>query len=495
MDADVDSAARADPDLDSGRLAPINEDNDEELAESIERDDEPSLPDHHVQKLIWQETNRHYNLVYDFFDDETTSAQVDDEATRAQDVAQFFTNLNRKIRLANIRQGVASSSGCINAQLIIEAVRLWKLRLSKASGWRPEKLMAVFDNTYKLINAYNKKFYLPEGWNINPLALESMLSPSNMRTLFEMAASNTYKRGPPAAHHDPTEANLTEFQRLEARAQNEQRAISSGEVLYWWKKGTGYQTFVKYGDVDPVYRIRSGSYESFDRREVEQVLSSESRGTQKRTFRGTDGIKVQDWVWTRDQVADILGVGWKVPDDDDGEVDPLSLIVPEPGAVYPETRVIVLWNDEVTTLETRTFVRRISAGPNRNGDNIIYQKALEVEQTHGNNRPWLSEDESDEESDTASQASETPEDNPPERRTKQHSQPRQTRQSTPLTSRAPKYGRGHSTNMRRGESEKTPRYRQSSYQARDLRRDIEKLTRQLAQLEDGSRKPRRGTRR
>ncbi|KAJ5186465.1 hypothetical protein N7449_011229 [Penicillium cf. viridicatum] len=275
------------------------------------------------------------------------------------------------------------------------------------------------------------------------------------------------------------------FQRLEARAQNEQRAISSGEVLYWWKKGTGYQTFVKYGDMDPVYRIRAGSYESFDRSEVEQVLSSESRGTEKRLFRGTDGIRAQDWAWTRDHVLDILGVGWKVPDDDDEEVDPLSLIVPGPGVIYPQTRVIVLWNDGRTTLETRTFIRRIAGGSNRNGDNIIYQKALEVEQTNEDERSRASSE--DEGSDTTSQESEDSEDNRPKRRTKRQSQPYRNRESTPSGSRASKYKKGHTTNTNRAGSEKASQSRRSS-EKNNLRRDVERLTRRLAELENGDRR-------
>lgn len=428
--------------------------------------------------MIWAETNRHNDLVRGFFDNEETSS--------VQTVERFFTKLNEKIRTTNHRNGMPLFGGQIGYQPVIEAVNSWRKRLGKSNQTGSgSKLITDFDNTYQLINAHNEKFYLPEGWNIETNALESMLSANDMEILIERVARHTYRRAPPAARqpsivHDLTEENLTGFQRLEARAMSEQRAISSGEVLYWWKRGTGYQTFVKYGDVDPVYRIRSGSYEPFNRREVEQVLSSESRGTQKRTFRGTDGIKAQDWVWTRDQVADILAVGWKVPDDDDGDVDPLSLIVPEPGAIYPETRVIILWNDGRSTLETRTFIRRIAAGPNRNGDNILYQKALEFEQAHGDSRTFLpSEDESDEESDTTSRESEDSEGNPPGRITKRHPQPRETR--------------GHSANSKRAESE-TSRYRKSSHKTRNIRRNIEKLTRQLAQLENGSRKPRQGAR-
>ncbi|CAI7595663.1 unnamed protein product [Penicillium viridicatum] len=450
--------------------------------ETIEHDDAPPVLEYHVKKVIWEETSRYYSLVCDFFHD--------NENADVEKVKKFFIQLNRKIGAANITVGMPLSNGCVEYQTVIDHVHSWRRQFGKTHPRKAEKLLTDFENTYRLINAHNERFYLSEGWNINPNALVDSLSPSNMQILHERLSRYSYRRTPlvaqqPSNLQNPAEANLTGFQRLEARAQNEQRAISSGEVLYWWKKGTGYQTFVKYGDIDPVYRIRAGSYESFDRSEVEQVLSSESRGTEKRLFRGTDGIRAQDWAWTRDHVLDILGVGWKVPDDDDEEVDPLSLIVPGPGVIYPQTRVIVLWNDGRTTLETRTFIRRIAGGSNRNGDNIIYQKALEVEQTNEDERSRASSE--DEGSDITSQESEDSEDNRPKGRTKRQSQPYRNRESTPPGSRASKYKRGHTTNTNRAGSEKASQSRRSS-EKNNLRRDVERLTRRLAELENGDRR-------
>ncbi|KAJ5417422.1 uncharacterized protein N7487_000972 [Penicillium crustosum] len=462
---------------------------DQQLVETIEHDDGPPVLEYHVKKVIWEETNRYYNLVCEFFND--------NEDSDVREVERFFARLNKMIRAANSREGMPLSNGCVEYQTVIDEVHSWRRRFGKTRRVDAQKLLMDFENTYRMINAHNERFYLSEGWNINPNALADLLSPANLQTLHGRVSQYSYRRAPLVAQEssnsqNPIEANLTGFQRLEARAQAEQRAISSGEVLYWWKKGTGYQTFVKYGDVDPVYRIRAGSYESFDRKEVEQVLSSESRGTQKHITHGTDGIRAQDWVWTREHVLDILGVGWKVPDDDEEEVDPLSLIVPATGVIYPQTRVIVLWTDGRTTLETRTFIRRIAGGPNRNGDNIIYQKALEVEQTNEDERSREStEDQSDGGSDTTSEESEDSEDseddNRPKRRTKRHSQPHKNRGSTPSGSRSSRYKKGQTTNTKGDASGRAPKSRRT-LDRNNLRRDIEKLARKLAELDDGNRR-------
>ncbi|KAJ5783752.1 uncharacterized protein N7518_009429 [Penicillium psychrosexuale] len=398
-------------DLDSRQLQPTIEYDDEQP--TIEHDNEQSLLDHNLY-------------------------------------LPFFNELNQKIKAANKKDRRPALGGCVDYEIVTNAVTLWRLRYGNINVNRTKRFVTDFNYTYNMINAFNEKFYLSENWNISPMELEGVLSSNDMRTMYANVASNTYKRAPPTTRqpsgfHNLTEGNLTGFQQLEARAQSEQRALSSGEVLYWWKKGTGYQTFVKYGDVDS----------------------------------------------TRAHVSDILGVGWKVPDDDDDNIDLLNLIVPGPGVTYPQTRVIVLWSDRRTTLKTRTFIRRIATGPSRNGDNIIYQKALEVEQTRGNDQP--SEDEGDEEDYAASQGFEYPEDNPPRRRTKRRPQPQEMRESTTSSSRAPKYSRGHYANVKRGESGSS-RYRESSYQTHDLRRDIEKPIRQPTQMENRSSTPRQAAR-
>ncbi|KAJ5908742.1 hypothetical protein N7495_001424 [Penicillium taxi] len=60
------------------------------------------------------------------------------------------------------------------------------------------------------------------------------------------------------------------------------------------------------------------------------------------------------------------------------DIDPLSLLRPVRGVVYPQTRALVLWKDKTTTLEGRAFIRRIL----QKGDYAIYQKAEEMEREY-----------------------------------------------------------------------------------------------------------------
>lgn len=94
-----------------------------------------------------------------------------------------------------------------------------------------------------------------------------------------------------------------------------------------------------------------------------------------------NGIREEIWKYARKDVEDILGVGWKIEDDDESGIDPLAWIWPEPNVVYPQTRVLVKRKDGNTSLETRRFIRRIANGSS-NGDRMIYQKAEGMEKAY-----------------------------------------------------------------------------------------------------------------
>lgn len=75
---------------------------------------------------------------------------------------------------------------------------------------------------------------------------------------------------------------LTGLDLLESRAMKEQCWHSGGKVLFWWPKGTGTQIFVWYGDTSAlIYRIRAGSYEMYDQKRIEKVLTTKTRESQK----------------------------------------------------------------------------------------------------------------------------------------------------------------------------------------------------------------------
>lgn len=49
------------------------------------------------------------------------------------------------------------------------------------------------------------------------------------------------------------------------------------------------------------------------------------------------------WENSRDDVLDIVGVGWKVDDNDEVSTNALALIRPIRDTIYPHTRVLVKW--------------------------------------------------------------------------------------------------------------------------------------------------------
>ncbi|KAH8431448.1 uncharacterized protein LDX57_009110 [Aspergillus melleus] len=274
------------------------------------------------------------------------------------------------------------------------------------------KLWKAFDITHTTFNNFNKAYGLPLGWNVSASDLEQLIGKrpldipdqgveqnsdsetSDEEPLFEDDSDSGSDREETASE------DITGLDRLETRARKEANNWGAGKVLYWWRKGAGSQIFVRYGTKqNPVYRIRAGSYEYWDERRVERIVSpyfpgTNTRGLQKVQIKVKDGTK-EAWKWGRDDVYDILGVGWKIIDDDDDQCDPLDYIAPEPGAKYPETRVLVKWKDGKTTLETRTFIRRITKGSTLMADRIIYQKAKELEEMY-QDAQIAEEDEADE---------------------------------------------------------------------------------------------------
>jgi hypothetical protein len=127
-----------------------------------------------------------------------------------------------------------------------------------------------------------------------------------------------------------------------------------------------------------------------------ELILGQTRGNQKIIMTDDNGRTREAWKWTRNQVADILGVGWKIEDDDEAGVNALDLILPRKSAMYPHTRVIVKWNDGQTSLERRGFVRRIANGTSLNGDRMIYLKAEEMEKTYWGEEFYREAEESEE---------------------------------------------------------------------------------------------------
>ncbi|KAJ5927155.1 hypothetical protein N7516_008928 [Penicillium verrucosum] len=272
-----------------------------------------------------------------------------------------------------------------------------------------------FNETYKLIAALNMRHWIRSDWNLDESWAEERISLPNPHPIkdhspliSEEEKAKDVDKLLPSIETDADHISVEELDALESRTWDEQRKMSSGTVLYWWPKGSGSQTFVIYGSVAaPIFRIRAGSYESYNPRKVERVLISKTRGTAKEVEEDDDGVLDEHWKYNRRDVAGILGIGWKIEDDDEDGINPLSLLQPIKGALYPQTRALVKWRDGTRTVEGRSFIRRITMGSSLDGDKTIYQKAIEMEKAYRENQ-GLEHYEDDSASEEEPRASEKP---------------------------------------------------------------------------------------
>ncbi|KAE8308579.1 hypothetical protein BDV41DRAFT_592103 [Aspergillus transmontanensis] len=314
-----------------------------------------------------------------------------------KDVHDFFRELNDNIRAANMVHGAEDiRAGEIPAHTYEAMYQSWKMELAKPEVQNnPSEAWKAYDKVYQALDNFNREYNLPLGWNISASAAEQAFgqrpssevpvapTPEGEDSDLESGGDESSESGSEVEEQSDDNYAPSAIDLLEARARKEERSHTGAKVLFWWSKGTGTQIFVRYGSKSkPIFRVRAGSYEYYDKKRVTRVLSSQNRGYMKKP-EVIDGIPGETWKYGRRDVSNILGVGWKVEDDDDENgIDPLDLMVPEPGSVYPETRVLVEWRDGETTLETRAFVRRIANGSSLDGDRLVFQKAKELEEAY-----------------------------------------------------------------------------------------------------------------
>ncbi|KAJ5517492.1 hypothetical protein N7527_009052 [Penicillium freii] len=372
-----------------------NDETDSELGDASDQD----APIEHkldplsrwVKNVIRSETSKESEkMVEDFF----TSQSPNYEAC-----LQFFQRLNQHIRGANEDHDVNDiDTGTIPETGYNALCDTWQQAANRAIETRsPDEFWAAYNTTRGLLKTFNKRHYLPKSWNISQEWAEQLIGTRNPSIDEDTDSTSDSGNNQPdqtrqlsASEESSSESDivdidgsqLTGLDALEARTMKQQRQLHSAKVLYWWPKGTGSQIFVRYGSRStPIYRIRAGSYESYNPSRVERVLTTKTRGTAKVT--GTrNGLPEEFWKYQRKDVEDFIGIGWKVEDDDEQGLNPLNLLLPAKGIVYPQTRILVKWKDGLFTLEGRTFIRRITAGSALDGDRVIYQKAEELENTY-----------------------------------------------------------------------------------------------------------------
>ncbi|KAB8069691.1 hypothetical protein BDV29DRAFT_161169 [Aspergillus leporis] len=329
-----------------------------------------------------------------------------------KEVHAFFNEVNDNIRAANMAHGIENVRvGEIPAQTYEAMYQSWKMQLAKPEIQNnPVEAWNAYDKVYQALENFNQEYNLPLRWNISASAAEQAFGPRPALGMPLASVPKGEQSDSEGSEDEDSESDSeaevqsdddyapSAIDLLEARARKQGRSLTGAKVLFWWSKGTGTQIFVRYGSKSkPIFRVRAGSYEYYDKKRVTRVLLSQNRGYMKKP-EVTDGILGETWKYSRKDVSNILGVGWKVEDDDENGIDPLELIIPQPGAVYPETRILVEWRDGEKTLENRSFIRRIANGSYLDGYRLVFQKAKELEEAYreDNTIADLGEDEEDE---------------------------------------------------------------------------------------------------
>ncbi|KAJ5292187.1 hypothetical protein N7478_001438 [Penicillium angulare] len=354
--------------------------------------EEPALHEW-VKKIIREKTRSESP---DFIDSFFNTPWKENTLPDLNGCVQFFTNLNQLIRGANQQHPeVGIDDGTIPERTYSSQCEAYITKFQRAIEHNnQEAAWEAFYQTYDTLNFFNKRHFLPLEWNLSrrlaaerigipdprpeePMALdEADLSDSEDE---ENATSSPKRDESISDDRLFTQEWMKDLDGIDARAVEKQRRLNGGEVLYWWRVEVGSQIFVQYGEPPySIYRIRAGSYQNYDKRATEQIFWSTSRGHAKaRTMK--DGILVEDWKWNRTNVQCILGIGFKIEDDQEHGISSKYLIKPSHAAgCYPQTRLIVLWRDGDTTLDDRSFGRRIL----NTRDDGIYQFVSDKENAY-----------------------------------------------------------------------------------------------------------------
>ncbi|KAL6230943.1 hypothetical protein BDW75DRAFT_244352 [Aspergillus navahoensis] len=259
----------------------------------------------------------------------------------------FFNKLNKKIEDANKSHGVDPKQETIASDTY---GRLFGAFLeSIARSKTLEEAGEVFNIIHKQFDKFNKEHRLPTEWNIAPSMVETLFrsgikeetgNGDDLNSLFDGSmpdmsdyvapeppqfVSSRSGQGPVRGGADAFDA--TDLDELEVETREQMRSLSDG----------------KYGtESHPIHRIRAGLYEVYDPTAVPQILSVQQsdaklrpgrahqaiqpRGRAKLTIEYDDGNLKETWKFTRADVAGIIGIGWKVDDDDEESVEPLDLL-------------------------------------------------------------------------------------------------------------------------------------------------------------------------
>jgi hypothetical protein len=227
-------------------------------------------------------------------------------------VESLLSGLNKKIKSAYYANGAHLTDGVITANMYRYTYDGWAGKINMAHVRdNPEEGWRAYDATLKLLHHFNRENNLPIDWVFSPAATQkqfgerppSVIEPSPDLEMDDSATDYESE--------SESEAELDGIDALENRMRKLYSSLSGGKVFYWWPVGTGTQIFVRYGSKrKAIYCVRAGSSMPYSEHDAELILG-QTRGNQKIIMTDDNGRTREAWAYTRNQVADIVGVGWK----------------------------------------------------------------------------------------------------------------------------------------------------------------------------------------
>ena len=219
----------------------------------------------------------------------------------------FFRQLNEKIRKANINHNTNPDYGVIPETTYQDCFKNWTENLEKAKNSKDAELAwRAFDSTYERLKVFNQEHSLPQDWNITEQIVKEYFGDRVVPSV-EGNGENPAPQFPMPDQPGDTEDiddNVTELDDLEADTRQD-LSFSDGEVLFWWKRGTGSQVFIRYGsELNGIYRIRAGSSEAYDPDSVPCLFFNQQERTRERDFfklarkeGGTPEVETRSCSW------------------------------------------------------------------------------------------------------------------------------------------------------------------------------------------------------
>ncbi|PWY96025.1 hypothetical protein BO94DRAFT_581168 [Aspergillus sclerotioniger CBS 115572] len=349
---------------------------------------------------------------------------------------------NQAIRAENQKNKVDMERGVIPEGTYDRTWKQWQdLIHSDFVKDSTKKKWEYFEQVQKTFRQFNQQNELPQEWNLPREFAEQNFGPRpadlDAQQDSDLDSAIAYSESDSESDvESEADQALEGLDALESRMRKQYSSLSQGKVLYWWPVGTGTQVFVRYGTRKcPIYRVRAGSSQPWDECATELVLSK-TPGNSKIVLKDGGGSRREVWKYSRADVQDILGVGWKVYDDDDDSSGNALLEIRPKQEYYPHTRILIRWKSGQTSLERRGFMRRITAGSSLNGDRVIYTKAREMETAYWGYDPedYSEERSTDSDSDSSTAYSISSSDSPRTRRaTVSRSRKRRGKSQKPIT--------------------------------------------------------------